>query len=207
MSRQVKVVAVLGHDRERVLLDEPLTIDTLGLIQAASPLSRMFLDGAGMAYRPKSIKVYLDGELCWSQKCLDPGYSTSVKVNTTRPHDAKIVTVPFTDAFPEDWDWDDERLADNRTAAEYLHNDYSAVDWAEDIAAELCESAGSLRPKMQPAKAAPLPSVDAKHAPYPTDYDGRRPCATTPGLPYHKATGIRNDGSFLYLITHIPVKQ
>ncbi|MCX7428810.1 MAG: hypothetical protein NTW96_24690 [Planctomycetia bacterium] len=193
MSRQVKVVAVLGHDRERVMLDEPLTLATLALIQSASPLSKMMLDGAGMAYRPASIAVYLDGVLCWSKTCNRHG-STDEFSSTGHQGDKRVDASSFTDVFPpredtcsDDYEdcgygeYFDERRADNRSADDLLHNDYSdpAMDWVEDV----IEAAGSLRPIMQPRKPTP---VRGNHAPCPIEYAGRMPCCTTPGLPYHK---------------------
>ena len=144
-ERRVKVVALLARQRETVLIDQPLDLDTLALLQAASPLSRMFLDGAGMEFRPKAIAVYVDGKRLWCEEC--PRHGATDAISTTGKAD--LPTVPFTDAFPEDDD-DDGRLAANRAAWETMRNDYSGRDDADEWAAEVIEAAGSLRPKLRP---------------------------------------------------------
>ena len=48
-TRTVRVVALLPAEQEQVLLDEPLTLESLALLEPKSPLSRAFLDGAGYA--------------------------------------------------------------------------------------------------------------------------------------------------------------
>ena len=112
-------------------------------------------------------------------------------------HDGHSVhTTPFTDAFPEDYEWDDERLADNRAVVEYLRNDR---DDADDWAADVIEAAGSLRPKLRPAKPAPDPVV--AHAPFPCPTYGKR---TTPlGLPYKPIRQVRKtDNGVEMLVGH-----
>ena len=99
-TKSVKVVAILGRQRERVLVDEPLTLDALALLQPISPLSRAFLDGAGMEYRPVGIAVYVDGKRVWSERCPHHG-ATDAYPDHHNKRGIKII--PFTDAFPEDW--------------------------------------------------------------------------------------------------------
>ena len=169
-----------------MLIDEPLTLDTLALLQPFSPLSRAFLDGAGMEFRPKGIVVYVDGKRVWTADCPHHGATDASSMSSTRKGGhADVRAVPFTDAFGDEYD--DERLADNRTAMEYLRNDYSGRDDAEEWAADVIEAAGSLRPKLRPSKPGPEPVVD--HAPCPCPTYGKR---TTPlGLPYKPVRQVR----------------
>jgi len=159
----VKVVALLSRQRQRVLLEEPLSLETLPLLQPISPLSRMFLDGAGLRYRPKGIAVYVDGKRLWRQAAQRCGATDHVSDTRKGGHDS-VQALCFTDAYGGD-EYDDERLAANRAAWELLHNDPDQTNWAEDTAADLIEAAGSLRPKLSVPPRAPLPEAD--HSPYP----------------------------------------
>jgi len=186
-SHSVKVVALLTGQRELVLIDQPLTLDTLALLQPVSPLSRMFLDGAGMEYRPKGIVVYVDGKRVWTKDCPHHG-ATDASPSTQTTH-ATLHAIPFADAFCDDCDYDENgRLARNRAAMEHLHNDYSGRDDADEWAADVIEAAGSQRPKLRPA---PVEPESAKpHAPCPCPTYGK---SDTPlGLPYKPLRQVRH---------------
>ena len=185
-EKRVKVVALLSREREMVLVDEPLTLDTLALLQPFSPLSRALLDGAGMEFRPKAIAVYVDGKRVWEKDCPHHGATDASSMSRTRwgGHD-DVHAIPFTGAFGDEYT--DEQLADNRAAVEHLRNDYSDRDAADDWAAEVIEAAGSLRPKLRPAPSEP--ESTEPHAPCPCPTYGKR---TTPlGLPYQPVRQVR----------------
>jgi len=183
-SHSVKVVALLSGQRERVLIDEPLTLETLALLQPFSPLSRMFLDGAGMEFRPKGIAVYVDGKRVWRKDCPHHG---ATDCYATHRDGKSVHAIPFADAFGDEYT--DERLADHRAAAEYLRNDHSGRDDAEEWAADVIEQAGSLRPKLRPTTPEPEPESTKPHAPCPSPTYGKR---TSPfGLPYKPVRQVR----------------
>ena len=181
----VKVVALLPRQRERVLLEEPLTLATLALLQPVSPLSRMMLDGAGLPYRPKAIAVYVDGKLLWKQ--LAQRFGATDRVSSTAK--AALQTICFTDAYGTEYD--DERLADNRLAWELLHTDPDQAHWPEDTAADLIDDAAWLRPSGRPhPDQAPLPEAD--HSPYPC------PVANPSKAPGHKPPEWDNEWTAEY---------
>jgi len=105
-----------------------------------------------------------------------------------------VSAVPFTDAFGDDYD--DERLAANRAAAEHLHNDHSGRDDAEEWAADVIEAAGSLRPKLRPAPVEP--ESTGPRAPYPCPTYGKS--ATPLGLPYLPIRQIRRTAEGVELL-------
>jgi len=179
--QRVKVVALLTRQREQVLIDEALTLDTLALLQPVSPLSRAFLEGAGMPSIPKGIAVYVDGKRLWVRDC--PHWGATDLASATRKTD--LQAIPFTDAFGDDYD--DERLAENRAAAEFVRNDQSDRDDADEWVADVLEQAGSQRPKLRPTPPELEPVVE--HAPCPCPTYGKR---TTPlGLPYRPVRQVR----------------
>ena len=186
-THRVKVVAIYGNPenpkhREETLIDEPLTLATLALLEPLSPLSSMLLDGAGMKYRPRGIAVFVDGKRVWSKECPHHGATDAYATHEGGRH---IDTIPFTDAFGDDYD--DERLAANRAAWEHLRNDHDSADAADDWAADVIEAAGSLRPILRPSPAEP--ESTGPHAPCPCERYGDR---TTPlGLPYKPVRQVR----------------
>jgi len=198
-TRTVKVVALLSAEPDGPtvdLIDQPLTLETLPLLQPVSPLSRMLLDGAGMEWRPKAIAVFVDGKRVWTKECHERGPTDFVRADRRTNHREDIPVVTFTDAFDapadgtlslDDYDYWDERLADARTVSELLRNDYQDRDDAENWAADVCEAAGSQRPILQPSP--PEPESTEPHAPCPCPTPGK--CDVTLGLPYHAAGSWR----------------
>lgn len=120
MARTIRVVATLSRDRERVLMEQPLDIEGLALLQPKSPLSRALLNGCGMEFYPRSIAVFLDGEMVWRQRSVSRGATAEIAL--TRPETETVHCKPFADVFSADHVYENEKLASNRAAYEALRN-------------------------------------------------------------------------------------
>ena len=216
MSKVIKVIAERVSS-ERVLLEEELTEGTLALLQKQSPLSRAFLDGAGLPYRPKSVAVFVDDQLLWRVRCPRRG-STDDAIG--KPTECYPEVMTFTDAYGEGYT--DERAASNRAAWQDMRNEHE--DWAEEVASDLVELAGSLRPIRRPV--APKQVAPKSHAPYPSPRYGdtdvtlglpytpsgswrRVRCLNSgPGVAFHdvRGTWLRQDIEFLPALPVVPDK-
>ena len=188
-----------GAERERVLVEEPLTVENLeSWLQPTSPLSRAVRDGAGFEYRPNGVRCYVGSDsdgwrLAWERKC------SQQKTDTDEPHvgHAVIHCTPFTDAFPEgedgDDDFEDARQAAIKAAYDAIHQHNSAAyedrEAAEDWVADVCELAGSQKPKLRPT---PKPAEStAPVVPYPCPSTGYK-CGTNElGLPPRPIRQVR----------------
>ena len=182
--RQVRIVAEFFNKRKHVS-EFDLTLDTLALLTPSSPLSRMFLDGAGEEYVPLAIAVYVDGKLVWRKRCHDSG-STALCCVTHRSKRIRTVSLSGERVSAKV-----ERMLRNRAYAQYRADRKAAVAVshaeAEDFVADVLEAAGSLRPKLAPAKPEVEPTVD--HPGYPSPVYGAP--ATPDGFTYKPACEYR----------------
>ena len=146
----VQVVCRISRNRERVLLEGPLTAENLSLITPNSPLSRLLRDGAGQRWVPTALLVFVDGRLAWERSCCT-GVDTGLR---SANHSALEEAIPFSvlshEAENGDREWLAERIASNRLVDSLGRNDYDKREWAEAAVAALIESAGSLRPLLAP---------------------------------------------------------
>ena len=143
----VRIVAERGKS-ERVLAEYELTLSGLGILQPDSPLSREFLNGAGLSRVPRSIAVYVNGVRAWRRRCHHVGQTALMsysrrdkRVRPIRMADFETATVANTvvDA------------ADRKLAAEYALE----RDFAEDCAEKLLHECPRRRQPMMPRPSAP----------------------------------------------------
>ena len=184
--RQVRIVAEFSSKRKHES-EFDLTLDTLALLTPNSPLSRMFLDGAGEEFMPKAIAVYVDGKLVWRKRCPKSG-DTAVIPTSGHQGDKRIRTISLDG---ERVSAKVERMLRNRAYAQYRSERRAAVvvshEAAEDFVADVLEAAGSLRPKLAPRPAEVEPAVD--HGPYPLPVYGAP--ATPDGYNYRPSCEYR----------------
>jgi hypothetical protein len=157
--RTFEVVCVSRGGVEKTLWRIPLTLDTLGLRMADSPLSKAIVGGAGLAFVPRgTIMVLLDGKLCWRKSATGRPVGSTSELSTTRPKGAAVKTVSLDRivekmAMREIAEYrreQDDRLA-KRGRSEYLTTRHElsyaegtawgkGFDMALDIAADVVEA-------------------------------------------------------------------
>lgn len=143
----VRIVAERGKS-ERVLAEYELTLSGLGILQPNSPLSREFLNGAGLSRVPRSIAVYVNGVLAWRRKCHEWG-QTALMSSSRR--DKRIHPVRMADFDTEQIAAVVVDAADRKLAGEY----FAERDFSDDIAEELLQECPRRRQPMKPRPSAP----------------------------------------------------